>query len=252
LELGRFLVSEVLGTRSNDTLSRWLLHAIAERITLAEEETKASQRRRRENEAAELILRLWKHRAVAPVGIDPLARYERLLKSLAVLLPEANPWQTRDTTPTERVAAELYRCLTSLSVGLFLLSAESIEERSTVERNLLERFLPTDEKAMLALFERFDELVSPALKEVPAEQVGRLGSKPPIAMLPIVRAWMLRTSQAIEALSKTLDAVEVASSKSEEGKRETQKVSTAPSPRKEAAKRLSRKKAPSKRRNKTG
>ena len=63
LELGRFLVSEALGPRSNDTLSRWLLHAIAERIKLAEEEANPSQRNERENEAAELILRLWKHRA---------------------------------------------------------------------------------------------------------------------------------------------------------------------------------------------
>jgi hypothetical protein len=81
LELGRFLVSEALGPRSNDTLCRWLLHAIAERIKLAEEEVNPSQRNDRENEAAELILRLWKHRAVAPIGIDPLARYERLFKS---------------------------------------------------------------------------------------------------------------------------------------------------------------------------
>jgi hypothetical protein len=236
LELGRFLVSEALGTRSNDTLSRWLLHAIAERITLAEEETEASQRQRRENEAAELILGLWKHRAVAPIGIDPLARYERIFKSLEILLPEANPWRTRETAKTERIAAELYRCLISLSVGIFLLSVENIKERSSIERELLDRFLPTDQKAMLALFEQFDEHVSSAIKEVPAEELGQVPSHSPIAMLPVVRVWMSRTSQAIEALSEALDNVEAATSKSGEETREMQEAIIAPFPKRDTAK----------------
>ena len=81
LELGRFLVSEALGPRSNDTLSRWLLHAIAERISLAENEADLSNRTKLQTEAADLILRLWKHRAAGPAGIDPLRQYEMLFKS---------------------------------------------------------------------------------------------------------------------------------------------------------------------------
>jgi hypothetical protein len=230
LELGRFLVSEALGPRSNDTLSRWLLHAIAERIKLAEEEVNPSQRNDRENEAAELILRLWKHRAVAPIGIDPLARYEPLFKSLSILLPESNPWQARETTPTQRVAADLYRCLTSLSVGLFLLSVDNIKGRSTEELELLDRFLPSSEKAMLALFEQFDGLFSSATKEGSQQDRG-LESQPSIAILPIVRTWMSRTTQAIDALALTLNNVEANSSKPEEDNRETKKVSVAPSRR---------------------
>lgn len=230
MELGRFLVSEALGPRSNDTLSRWLLHAIAERIKLAEEEVNPSQRNDRENEAAELILRLWKHRAVAPIGIDPLARYERLFKSLSILLPESNPWQARET-PTQRVAADLCRCLTSLSVGLFLLSVDNTKGRSTEESDLLDRFLPSSEKAMLALFEQFDGLFSSVAKEDLSHQDRGLESQPSIAVLPIVRTWMSRTTQAIDALALTLNNVEANSSKSEKDDRETKKVSVAPSRR---------------------
>lgn len=229
LELGRFLVSEALGPRSNDTLSRWFLHAIAERIKLAEEEASPSQRKDRENEAAELILRLWKHRAVAPIGIDPLARYERLFKSLSILLPESNPWQARETTPTQRVAADLYRCLTSLSVALFLLSVDDIKGRSTKELDLLNRFLPTNEKAMLALFEEFEGLFASVSKEAVPKQEGDLESKPLSAVLPIVRSWMSRTSQAIEALSTILNTIESNSSKSKEENGGGQKAGLLPS-----------------------
>ena len=254
MELGRYLVSEALGTRSNDTLSRWLLHAIAERITLVEKEARPSQKRLRENEAAELILRLWKHRAVASMGIDPLARYENIFKSLAVLLPEANPWQTRETTPTERIAAELYKCLTSLSVSLLLLNVIDSGERSVEERDLLDKFLPTDEKSVLALFEHFNDLYTSTPKDVPEEQAGRHSSKSPTAMLATVRAWMSRTIQAIEAVSETLDALQVASAKSESEIRERQKANATPCQRKEGAKRLPRpiakERAHSKRNNK--
>ena len=240
MELGRFLVSEALGPRSNDTLSRWFLHAIAERITLAEEEANPSQKKDRENEAAELILRLWKHRAVAPIGIDPLARYERLFKSLSILLPESNPWQARETTPPQRVAADLYRCLTSLSVGLLLLNVIDSGERSAEERDLLDKFLPTDEKAVLALFEQFNDLYTANSKDVPVEQAGRHLSKSSTTMLATVRAWLSRTKKAIEAVSAVLDTLQVASVKSKGEGREGQKANGTPSPRKQAAKILSR------------
>ncbi len=239
MELGRFLVSEALGPRSNDTLSRWFLHAIAERIKLSEQEANPSTKTERENEAAELILRLWKHRAVAPVGIDPLARYESLFKSLSILLPESNPWQARETTPTQRVAADLYRCLTSLSVSLFLLSVDNIKGRSAKELDLLNRFLPINEKAMLALLEEFEGLFASVSKEALPEQEGGLESKPLSAVLPIVRSWMTRTTQAIDALASTLKSLEAHSLDSEENKQETRKVSGAPSRRIGTAKKVS-------------
>jgi hypothetical protein len=239
LELGRFLVSEALGPRSNDTLSRWFLHAIAERIKLAEEEANPSQRKDRENEAAELILRLWKHRAVAPIGIDPLARYERLFKSLSILLPESNPWQARETTPTQRVAAELYRCLTSLSVSLLLLSVTERGDRSVEERDLLDKFLPTDEKAVLALFEHFDNLYNATSEDVPAKQSGRHLSKSSNTILATTRAWLSRTIQAIEAVSTVLGDLQLAV-RSEGERGERQKANGTPSRRKKTAKILSR------------
>jgi hypothetical protein len=44
LELGRYLVDECLGGRNNDTLSRWFLHAIAERLAACETTTQRTFR----------------------------------------------------------------------------------------------------------------------------------------------------------------------------------------------------------------
>jgi hypothetical protein len=173
------------------------------------------------------------------MGIDPLARYENIFKSLAVLLPEANPWQTRETTSIQRAAAELYKCLTSLSVSLLLLNVIESGQRSVVERDLLDRFLPTDEKAVLTLFERFNDLYGTP-KDVPVEQAGRQLSKSPTTMLATVRAWISRTIKAIKSVSATLDSLQVASAKPESEKRKRRRANATSSQRKETTKELPR------------
>ena len=157
-------MDECLGGRNNDTLSRWFLHAIAERLAACDAAANAAQKKKLESEAADLILRLWKHRAVVPMGIDPLAPYERVFEALRSLLPQANPWRLLDSAENETVAAELYRCLSLLTVAMFLLSVEAIPDRSNVEKSLHESFLPFNESAILLLFEQVAEFVSPNLK----------------------------------------------------------------------------------------
>ena len=163
MELGRYLVDENLGERNNDTLSRWFLHAIAERLAACDAATNSAQKKKREGQAADLILRLWKHRAVAPMNIDPLAPYERVFQALRSLLPQANPWQFRERSANETVAAELYRCLSLLTVSMFLLSVEAIPKRSKSEKALHDLFLPFNENSILLLFEQVAEFVSPKL-----------------------------------------------------------------------------------------
>lgn len=163
MELGRYLVDENLGERNNDTLSRWLLHAIAEHLAACGTATNSAQKKR-ESETADLILRLWKHRAVVPMDIDPLAPYERVCKAFRSLLPQANPWQFRDeSSANETVAAELYRCLSLLTVSMFLLSVEAIPKRSRSEKTLHDSFLPVSENSILLLFEQVAEFVAPKL-----------------------------------------------------------------------------------------
>jgi hypothetical protein len=160
LELGRFLVREYLGERSNETLSRWLLHAIAERISSVDHAKKRADRLRLENEAADLILRFWTHRAVGPKGVNPLAKYDRVLEAFRSLLPGANPWESREAERSDRFAAALYESMAMLTLSLLLVGLESPEKRSAEERALHNRFLPTNEAAILLHFEQIENFFS--------------------------------------------------------------------------------------------
>jgi hypothetical protein len=157
LDLGRYLVDETLGERSNDTLSRWLLHAIAERIANVQSAKRSSDRKRCEDEAADLILRLWKHRAVAPMGVDPLAKYDRVLMAFRSLLPGSNPWQTRDAQQNDRIAAKLYESSSMLTLSLLMIGLEDVQSRSATERALHAEFLPANQSAVLLLLEQMED-----------------------------------------------------------------------------------------------
>jgi hypothetical protein len=160
LDLGRYLVDETLGERSNDTLARWLLHAIAERIAKVGSAKRVSDRKRYEDEAAELITRLWKHRAVTPIGIDPLTKYDRVLMAFRSLLPGSNPWQAQDAQRNDRIAAKLYESFSMLTLSLLLIGLEDVQSRSATEKVLHAEFLPANESAVLLLFEQIGDMTS--------------------------------------------------------------------------------------------
>jgi len=208
LELGRYLVDECLGGRNNDTLSRWFLHAIAERLAACDPATNAAQKKQRENEAADLILRLWKHRAVVPMGIDPLAPYGRVFEALRSLLPQANPWGLLDSAANETVAAELYRCLSLLTIAMFLLSVEAIPKRSKSERELHDVFLPFNEKAILHLFEQVEEFVSPKLNSDANKAVPKVAKTTLREAASGVRPLIERTRAALDEALVIVDRAE--------------------------------------------
>ena len=193
MELGRFLVKEYLDDRNNDTLSRWLLHAIAERIAKAEQSKKTADASRIEDEAIELILKLWTHRAVGPKGADPLRKYDRVLKAFRSLLPGANPWESREAGRNDRLAAELYQSLTMLTLALLMVGVDPSEKRSAEERALHNEFLPANQAAILLQFEQIEDLsYSSDRSNEPA--VG--DSEPGAGVLDVseaVRSWAERT-----------------------------------------------------------
>jgi len=152
LELGRLLVSEYLGERDVDTLSRWFLHAIAERLADFDKAKGQKTRKSAQDAATDLILRFWRHRKATNLNVDPLSRFEELFKSLELLLPKANPWFWQRTSKTEKLAAELFECLSSLTVGLMLLSLTKPDGEPD-KRHLFARFLPTNEQAILDHFD---------------------------------------------------------------------------------------------------
>jgi hypothetical protein len=164
LELGRLLVSEFLGERDNDTLSRWFLHAIAERLLRVEQAKTGPQRKIAEDDASDLILRFWRHRKATNIGADPLSRYDKLFEALQQLLPTANPWTMNQAAETERLAANLFDCLSKLTTGLMLLGV-SATQLPADKRLVLAQFLPTNEAAILRHFEYVEGLIREEAKE---------------------------------------------------------------------------------------
>jgi hypothetical protein len=87
--LGQKIADEVGADEGVDTLGRWFSHYLAERI----EETE--QNPSKKDEVAELILRLWQHRASLQLRSRPLEKYEPIMKTLERLNPEGVPVYVR-------------------------------------------------------------------------------------------------------------------------------------------------------------
>lgn len=89
IELGKALVKELDVEPGNDTLSRWLVHYIAElmvKLENADEDQKSQLQQR----CFETILKLWQHRSAFENGHRPFENFENILKTLETLDPE-NP-----------------------------------------------------------------------------------------------------------------------------------------------------------------
>ncbi len=76
LNLGKVLVNELQLEPGTDTLSKWMAHYVAEKITLAEKMPQGQERIETEKECFETILKLWKHRWSLPSGKWPLETFE--------------------------------------------------------------------------------------------------------------------------------------------------------------------------------
>ena len=92
INLGKALVEELGLDPGVDTLSRWMVHYVAEQMTLAENaigEDKSTP----EKECFETILKLWCHRAYYPNGKRPFENFESILRMLERINPEnPNPY----------------------------------------------------------------------------------------------------------------------------------------------------------------
>lgn len=89
ISLGKALVEELKLNPGVDTLSRWMVHYIAEQITVAENAT-GDKKRVAEQRCFETILKLWQHRSALPNGHRPFENFEPIFNALARLDPD-NP-----------------------------------------------------------------------------------------------------------------------------------------------------------------
>ena len=216
LELGRYLVDELLKERTTDTLARWLIHSVAQRLTEIDEAKDPVIRKHLEVEASEIILKIWTHRSVLPGRVDPLAKYSRALSALRTLIPGGNPWQAENVRNTDRLAASLYETLSNLTLSLLMIGLSDTSKRSEQEKKIHELFLPTDQNAVLLQLEEISGNLSPIAvsNEVPNSSPEPYES---------VRELVANGTRLLQKISSVLDQLAAAqtleSSDSEKGTR---------------------------------
>lgn len=84
LNLGKLFVKELNLEPGVDTLSRWMAHYLAEKITIAEQ-SDGEEKTVAEKECFDVILKLWQHRHSLPSGRRPFENFEPILEYLSNL-----------------------------------------------------------------------------------------------------------------------------------------------------------------------
>lgn len=84
LNLGKLFVKELNLEPGVDTLSRWIAHYLAEKITIAEQ-SNGEEKVTAEKECFDVILKLWQHRHSLPSGLRPFENFEPILEYLSNL-----------------------------------------------------------------------------------------------------------------------------------------------------------------------
>lgn len=87
INLGKLLVSQIGDERDVDTLTKWMLHYIADKIVQSEKTT-GKYKKASEKECFETILKLWQHRAVLKNGYRPFENYEKIFTVLDKINPD--------------------------------------------------------------------------------------------------------------------------------------------------------------------
>lgn len=87
MELGKYIVAELGLEPSVDTLGRWMAHHVAGLIDKVEKSDEPKEKAAAENEACELIIKLWEHRNEIPANVDPIKKYNNCLDFLSAIIP---------------------------------------------------------------------------------------------------------------------------------------------------------------------
>lgn len=86
IKLGQKLIKELSPESNIDALSKWMVHYIAEQITLAKS-AKGKKKFEAEINCFETILKLWNHRAYLPNGHRPFENFETIFRVLERIDP---------------------------------------------------------------------------------------------------------------------------------------------------------------------
>jgi hypothetical protein len=88
INLGNLLVNELGLENGVDTLSRWMAHYVAEKISLVERLPEGKEKENTQKECFETILKLWENRWELPQGKRPLERFKPILNVLNRINPD--------------------------------------------------------------------------------------------------------------------------------------------------------------------
>lgn len=88
INLGKLLVKELGLENGVDTLSRWMAHYVAEKISFIERLPEGKEKENTQKECFDAILKLWENRWEFPQGKRPLERLEPILNVLNRINPE--------------------------------------------------------------------------------------------------------------------------------------------------------------------
>ena len=112
--LGHHLATELGFSDSCDTLGKWMSHHLAEVMDRAEHAENPKKREEYQQQAIELILKIWEHRSSLKGDAYPLARFKGIIDSLSILSPEANSWERNRLDRYEALAADSFSMLVNL------------------------------------------------------------------------------------------------------------------------------------------
>jgi hypothetical protein len=126
LRLGERLLEELKGEGRPDTLTRWMAHYLAERISEINAAT-GIERKEKERVCADEILKFWEHRRSFPGKARPFEDYDAVLRTLESLdLNDRRPRYFRYLRESENVLPEDSECKKWIQVAVEIDSAAKV------------------------------------------------------------------------------------------------------------------------------
>ena len=154
LALGRVIVQQLELPTRGTVLERWLAHHLAEVLDQADRATGAEQISA-EEQAVDLVLKLWAHRRSLPEGVDPLGGYREAISVLNKLSKRSNPWmRIHGSRQYDELLSEMFEIHSrSVIAGLLLTGVTRVRELAPEERSALDE----DETVILSELEKWTQ-----------------------------------------------------------------------------------------------
>jgi len=102
-------------------------HHLAEIMDRAEHEEISEKKEEYQQQAVELILKIWKYRSSLNRNAYPLAKFKGIIDSLSILSPDANVWERNKLGKYESLASETFSMLVNLYRALHFIDYTSLK-----------------------------------------------------------------------------------------------------------------------------